>query len=126
VKVTLSFERVHDLDLHVIEPTGDEIFYQQPASASGGRLDLDSGAHCEPGASTSENVFWPAGGAPAGQYRVSVQNYQQCSPGAIAFTLTVAYDQTVETYEGSFADATAGELATPANVVQVASFELMP
>src|SRR5688572_17774414 len=46
VKVTLSFDRVHDLDLHVIEPNGDEIYYQQPTTESGGRIDLDSGANC--------------------------------------------------------------------------------
>src|SRR5207253_2613783 len=83
VKVTLSFDRLHDLDLHVIEPTGDQIFYQRPASALGGRLDLDSGARCEPSAANTENIFWPPGGAPGGEYQVSVQNYQQCSPGAI-------------------------------------------
>jgi len=83
VKVTLSFDRVHDLDLHVVEPNGDEIHYQQPATESGGRLDLDSGAHCLPSAANGENIYWPPGGAPSGEYVVSVQNYEQCSPGEI-------------------------------------------
>jgi hypothetical protein len=122
VKVTLSFDRLHDLDLHVIEPSGAEIYYQQPVSGSGGRLDLDSGAHCMPSAANSENIFWPADSAPAGEYRVSVQNYEQCSPGAIAFTVTVEHDGSVETFDGSFADGTAGETPTAANVVQVTTF----
>jgi hypothetical protein len=126
VKVTLSFDRLHDLDLHVVEPTGDQIFYERPASTIGGKLDLDSGAHCEPSVANTENVFWPSGGAPAGQYAVSVQNYQQCSPGAIAFTVTIAYGAAVESYEGTFPDGTAGEQPTERNVRQIATFELQP
>lgn len=126
VKVTLSFDRLHDLDLHVIEPSGDEIFHERPSSSSGGKLDLDSGANCEPSAANSENIFWPPGGAPSGEYRVSVHNYQQCTPGAIPFTVRVAYDGVLETYEGSFADATAGEMMTTTNVAQVVTFRRPP
>ena len=122
VKVTLSFDRVHDLDLHVVEPNGDEIYYQQPATESGGRIDLDSGAHCQPSAANSENIYWPPGGAPAGEYRVSVQNYEQCSPGEVRYTVTVEYDGVVETFDGAFADGTAGEAPSATNVKQVTTF----
>lgn len=122
VKVTLSFDRLHDLDLHVVEPSGNEIFYNQPASESGGQLDLDSGSRCDPGSANAENIFWPPGGAPAGDYRVSVQNYEQCSPGEIAFTVRIEYDGVVNTYTGNFADGTAGELPTATNVREIATF----
>lgn len=123
VKVTLSFDRLHDLDLHVIEPRGDQIFYRTPGSTTGGQLDLDSGANCEPSPYNTENVFWPPGGAPAGTYRVSVQNFQQCSPGDIKFTVRIAYDDVVRTYDGSFPDGSAGEQPTAANVLEIATFE---
>lgn len=122
VKVTLSFDRVHDLDLHVAEPSGDEIYYQQPATESGGRLDLDSGAHCQPSAANGENIFWPPGGAPSGEYRVSVQNYEQCSPGEVRFTVTVEHDGVVETFDDVFADGTAGEAPSATNVKHVTTF----
>jgi hypothetical protein len=122
VKVTLSFDRLHDLDLHVVEPNGDEIFYDRPDSATGGRLDLDSGAGCEPSAASSENVFWPPGGAPAGEYRVSVHNYQQCSPGEISFRVRVDYDGIIETYQRSFPDGTAGEVMTSDNRLEIVTF----
>jgi len=122
VKVTLSFDRLHDLDLHVVEPNGDEIFYDQSASSTGGQLDLDSGSRCMASSANAENVFWPPGGAPAGEYRVFVQNYQQCSPGDITFTVRVAYDSVVNTYTGTFSDGTAGEVATPANVREIVTF----
>jgi hypothetical protein len=123
VKVTLSFDRLHDLDLHVVEPSGDQIFYRTPGSTTGGQLDLDSGANCEPSPYNTENVYWPPGGAPPGTYRVSVQNFQQCSPGEIKFTVRIAYDDVVRTYDGSFPDGSAGEQPTAANVLEIATFE---
>jgi uncharacterized protein YfaP (DUF2135 family) len=122
VKVTLSFDRVHDLDLHVIEPNGEEISFTNNASATGGQLDLDSGSNCDASAANAENVFWPPGGAPAGEYRVTVHNYQQCSAGAIAYTVRVAYDTKVIVFDGSFAEGTAGEAVSANNLAEVARF----
>jgi len=126
VKVTLSFDRLHDLDLHVVEPNGDEIYYEHSATESGGRLDLDSGSNCAPSSANAENVFWPPGQAPAGDYRVFVQNYQQCTPGDITFTVRIAYDGVVNTYTGTFADGSAGELPTAANVKEIDTFRRGP
>jgi hypothetical protein len=115
VKITLSFDRTHDLDLHVLEPGGEEVSPVNPASANGGRLDLDSGSECNPNTGTSENIFWPSGDAPMGEYRVAVLNFEQCTPGDIAFTVRVAYDAVVNTYPGTFVDGSAGtrvEVAT--------------
>lgn len=122
VKITLSFDRLHDLDLHVVEPNGEEISYTNDASATGGQLDLDAGSHCMASAANAENVFWPPDGAPAGEYIVSVQNFEQCSPGPIDFTVRVAYDNRVNTYRGTFADGTAGEAVTANNVQEVVRF----
>jgi hypothetical protein len=122
VKVTLSFDRLHDLDLRVVEPNGEEISYTNDASQTGGKLDLDSGSHCEPNAANAENIFWPPEGAPPGEYIVNVQNFEQCSPGDIDFTVRVAYDNRVNTYRGTFADGTAGEAITANNVQEVVRF----
>jgi hypothetical protein len=122
VKVTLSFDRLHDLDLHVIEPDGEEISFTNDASRTGGSLDLDSGSHCMPSSANAENIFWPPGGAPAGTYQVKVQNYEQCSPGPIDYTVRVAYDNNVNTYTGSFPDGTASETVSANNVRDVVTF----
>jgi hypothetical protein len=108
VKITLSFDRVHDLDLHVVEPNGEEIFFENNASATGGQLDLDSGEHCQPSAANSENIFWPPGEAPTGEYRISVVNYEHCTPGPIEFSVRIAYDSSIETFRGSFPDGSLG------------------
>ena len=109
VKITLSFDRTHDLDLFVLEPNGEEVSYLNDASATGGQLDLDSGANCVEGSSNSENVYWPPGGAPTGTYRVSVQNFEHCTPGTVNFTVRIAHDNVVTFHPGSFADGTVGQ-----------------
>ena len=46
VQVSVSWDAESDVDLHVIDPTGDEVFYGQQLVTSGGSLDLDSNAAC--------------------------------------------------------------------------------
>jgi uncharacterized protein YfaP (DUF2135 family) len=36
VQVTVTWDADSDLDLHVVEPSGEEIFYGHPVSATGG------------------------------------------------------------------------------------------
>jgi len=108
VKITLSFEPVHDLDLHVIEPGGTEISFLQPKSASGGRLDLDSGSNCSPGLANAENIFWPPGAAPPGVYRVLVRDFEQCDRGSIDFSVRIENGAQITSYRNSFADRAAG------------------
>lgn len=83
VRVTLTWSSDDDLDLHVIDPSGERIWYQDRSSASGGELDRDDnvgvcGFDAEPGG--VENVFWPTGGAPTGTYTVEIYSYNDCSP----------------------------------------------
>src|SRR5207237_4273195 len=42
VQVSVSWDAPSDVDLHVVDPSGEEIFYGNPASASGGQLDVVS------------------------------------------------------------------------------------
>ena len=116
VKITLSFEPVHDLDLHVFEPGGAEISFLHPTSPAGGRLDLDSGANCSASVANAENIFWPPGAAPAGQYRVVVREFEQCDRGPIDFTVRIENGALVDTYRNSFPDRAEG------SVIDVATF----
>ncbi len=101
VQVTLRWNTPVDLDLHVIDPLGEEIYFSHPFSQSGGSLDVDANAGCENDAPV-ENVFWPTGGAPFGTYQVFVVLYQDCGyTGANAYTLTILADgQTLGPYTG--------------------------
>jgi len=110
VKITLSFDPIHDLDLHVLEPGGKEIYFAYPTSPTGGKLDLDSGANCTASVANAENIYWPAGAAPTGEYRVSVLNFEPCDRGPIPFTVRIENSGVVDTYQNSFADLAQGRL----------------
>ncbi len=80
VQFALTWNSPADLDLHVIDPQGNEIWYSEPGPTSqGGYLDHDANAGCgEQALHPAENIAWPSGRAPTGSYRVFVVVYDQC------------------------------------------------
>lgn len=70
VQVTLTWDNTSDMDLYVIDPNDEEIYYSHPSSASGGSLDVDDTDGYGP-----ENIFWPANGAITGTYQVYIRHY---------------------------------------------------
>ena len=81
-QITLIWGTVDDLDLHVVEPSGEEIGYGNRTSDTGGTLDVDSNAGCgSPDENPVENVFWPVGTASQGNYTVYVDFYRRCTDG---------------------------------------------
>jgi hypothetical protein len=88
VQVTLLWTAGDDLDLHVIDPEGAEIYFGQRTSPSGGQIDHDDTGGCETSSTHVENIFWPEGGAPSGEYRAFVQNFRGCG-GAASYELRV-------------------------------------
>jgi len=101
VQVTLRWASDSDLDLHVTEPDGTEIYYLATGpTATGGQLDVDSNVNCDNDGGV-ENVFWPVGDAPSGTYTVSVQGFRltrddgsDCGGGDFNLTITVAGQET--------------------------------
>jgi len=89
VQVTLSWDVDSDVDLHVVAPGGDEVFYGRRESPSGGQLDLDSNAACRIDGVRNENITWPVGRAPRGQYTVRVDYWDSCGVGRTNFTVRV-------------------------------------
>lgn len=89
VQVTLAWDVDSDVDLHVVGPGGEEIFYGRPRSASGGALDLDSNAGCSIDGIRNENITWPTGRAPSGQYTVRVDYWSSCGVSRTNFTVRI-------------------------------------
>jgi hypothetical protein len=88
VQITLTWESDADLDLHVTEPSGDEISYSDPGpTETGGQLDVDSNIGCENDGSV-ENVFWPEGDMPLGEYTVEVHGFTVDGCGGGDYTIT--------------------------------------
>ena len=91
VQVTLRWNSTADLDLAVTDPFGETVAYDNRAVSSGGQLDVDSNGSCTNTTSTPvENVFWPGGQSPDGDYVIVVSYFDTCNDeGPQTFTLDV-------------------------------------
>lgn len=103
VQVSISWTGASDVDLHVIDPSGEEVYFGNLTSASGGRLDLDSNAGCQIDNKNNENIVWPVGGAPSGEYRVVVDYWDDCGVARSDYVVTVQVTgQEAQVFSGSF------------------------
>lgn len=72
LKITLLWDFEGDMDLHVKQPNGKEIWYQNDNDPStGGYLDVDNttGGH-----KSAENIYWEK--PPKGTYSISLEYFQ--------------------------------------------------
>ncbi len=96
--VTLTWDSDADVDLHVIDPSGTEIFHGAPTSRDPfdgsatevdvGVLDVDSNADCAGDDLRQEDVTW-AEGPPSGHYAVRVDTTSLCGSSAARWTVRV-------------------------------------
>lgn len=73
LQISLIWNDIADLDLHVITPSNEEIFFGHKESRCGGWLDIDMNAGSNHSLEPIENVFWAS--SPNGRYKVFVKNY---------------------------------------------------
>lgn len=100
--VSLRWDGDADLDLHVVDPFGSEVFARAPstlppllpgqtpdpeAELRAGFLDFDSGAACVQDGRRNENVVWQA--APTGHYVVRVDTFAMCGAPAARWSVEV-------------------------------------
>jgi uncharacterized protein YfaP (DUF2135 family) len=121
VQVTLSWDADSDVDLHVVAPGGEEIYYASRQSASGGQLDLDSNAGCAIDGVRNENITWPVGRAPRGQYTVRVDYWSSCGVTRSNYTVRVNNGGSVQVVEGFFTGS--GDQGGAGSGRTVATFE---
>ena len=87
LQFTLVWTNRNDLDLHCIDPNGEQIFYgNNKAMKSGGHLDVDRNVSGET-VTPIENIYFPTG-TPPGKYRIYV-NYFERHDAANATTFKV-------------------------------------
>jgi hypothetical protein len=76
---TLRWDTESDLDIHVVDPLGNEIYSGDVSPAgSGGVLDFDSNASCVIDGRRQEDVTWKDT-PPSGQYLVRVDTFSLCA-----------------------------------------------
>jgi hypothetical protein len=103
---TLEWDANADLDLHVVDPTGVEVWARNvnsaksgaipdPAAvAAGGVLDLDSNSMCVLDGRRRETVYWTQP-PPSGAYTVRVDAWSLCGEAAAWWHLTARQDGAV-------------------------------
>lgn len=104
IQVTLRWQTEDDLDLIVVDPSGDTVSYFNPEIPSGGQLDVDANAYCEnTGFSPVENIFWPTGAAPNGDYSAVVVLSIPCAERTttVDYTLTILNQGESQSYQGT-------------------------
>jgi hypothetical protein len=109
IQVTLRWASTDDLDLYVTDPQGQTVYFGNRQIGSGGQLDVDANAACS-GSTTSpiENVFWPVGQAPEGQYEVAVDLWSRCAGGPagdIPFEIRLLVQGQIQTLSGVVNDS---------------------
>ncbi|MFT4188212.1 MAG: hypothetical protein QM621_06480 [Aeromicrobium sp.] len=84
IQVTLQWSTGADLDVHVIDPIGDEVYFSNDQVDSGGWLDVDMIPGCyesdgSQGSRSIENIFWDDSVTPPpGEYTAFVKDYSGC------------------------------------------------
>jgi hypothetical protein len=99
VQVSVAWDAASDVDLHVVDPRGEEIFYANPVSASGGQLDVDSNPACLLDGRQIENIRWGSS-APGGSYTVRVDYWDACGVSATHYIVTVKNGSSTHTFSG--------------------------
>jgi len=89
VQVSVAWNTAADVDLHVVDPAGEEIYWGSRTSASGGELDLDSNAGCGGDQPRNENTVWPVNRAPTGTYVVRLDYWDACGAELTDYVVTV-------------------------------------
>jgi GYF domain 2 len=128
VQISLLWNNVNDLDLHCIDPRGEEIFYDHTHSASGGQLDVDANGGGPMTATPVENIFWPKGKAPKGKYQVYLVYYaKQSAVDATKYKINVLSGGKRKEYSGQISASDGRrhicdfEIADPVPPLQVAA-----
>jgi len=92
IQVTLTWDSNADIDLYVMDPTQEWIWYRHKTSASGGWLDVDDTDGYGP-----ENIYWVKNTAPTGTFLVYVDHYAGTSAN---FSVLVQAFGRVKQYRG--------------------------
>jgi hypothetical protein len=104
LRCSLGWYNYDDLDIHVMEPGGREIYYSNSRSPTGGELDVDMNAGGKGTRTPVENITWPKlSKMKEGEYHVFVNNYCKRESVDVGFEAEIEYNNQVYTF--SYAQA---------------------
>jgi hypothetical protein len=100
LEITVWWDKPSDVDLNVIEPSGEEVYWGNNVSATGGMLDQDSNIECVIDNKNNESIRWTK--APSGTFAVRLDYYSSCGVSETKYVLAVNRNGTSELYQGTF------------------------
>lgn len=99
LRTSLSWFNHDDLDIHVLEPNGNQIYFNRKRSSTSGTLDVDMNAGSGTTRDPVENIIWTdLNRMVKGDYKVIVHNYSQRESIDIGFTLEVEFAGTLHQF----------------------------
>ena len=101
VQITVSWDVDADLDLHVLAPDGDEVYFGNTEGDSGGVLDLASSCVEYP-VVRNEHIGWSAGTPLPGRYVVRVNHWESCEVEEIDYIVSIYNHGRTSTFSGTF------------------------
>lgn len=100
VRASLSWYNYDDLDLSVVEPNGNVIYFgDRRSQKTGGMLDVDMNAGGGNSRTPVENIFWKnKSKMTSGEYKVVVHNFSKRETKDVGFEVEFEYDGEVVSY----------------------------
>lgn len=94
LRCSLSWNNTDDLDLHMKEPTGPDIYYgRKHSSTTGGRLDVDMNASTPIVCDAVENICYPDRTRMVeGVYTLKVHNFNKRESKNVGFEVEIEFD----------------------------------
>lgn len=100
-QITLIWNNLNDLDLHLYCPSNEHIYFQHPNSRCGAALDIDMNAGFGRSNRPVENIVWANRAPASGRYAIWVKHYAtQGGRNPTAFQILVKQDGKTRTFRG--------------------------
>ena len=112
ISASLSWDNYNDLDLIIEESDGNLIYFKKKRSSTNGILDVDANANNSTKRSRMpvENIQWPNGNAPKGEYLVKVMFYRkapdEADNGSTPFRVRLTHNRKTRLVSGVFPNNT--------------------
>jgi hypothetical protein len=123
IQISIAWNTIDDIDLHVGFDNGagvtSHISWMNRFGPAGGMLDVDMNANPTRLVNKPvENVFWPKGGAPYGEFIVGIHNFRSWSGLlAVPVMVVVINEGKITTYQST---------VTPNNTKEIVRFQRTP
>lgn len=110
VQIQLKWHNFNDLDIACTDPFGQTVSFGNKRVPSGGCLDVDMNAGGLKSPQPLENIYWPTGGAPLGDYNVYLKYYarRDSYEDASAYEILVKYGDKTESFNGTLSSNNKG------------------